>query len=175
MEQGNDYLVGVKGNQPKLMQAIEPVSQQQSPSSGDCQRERSRDRDVERIVSVYDDVSGLTPDWKKPQSLIVVRRCGTRGGQSFDQVSYYLSSLSASALELGLGIRGHRLIENGLHARHAMWCLARTMHRFPPTIWQRTGQLSAILPSTCYVGTATVPLPKPNACSGMISLPFFIS
>jgi hypothetical protein len=61
VEQGNDYLVGVKGNQPKLMQAIEPVSQQQSPSSGDCQRERSRDRDVERIVSVYDDVSG--PDF----------------------------------------------------------------------------------------------------------------
>lgn len=101
MEQGNDYLVGVKGNQPKLMQAIERVSQQQSPSYRDYQRERSRGRDVERIVSVYDRVSGLAPDWQKPQSLIVVRRCGTRGGQSFDQVSYYLSCLCASALELG--------------------------------------------------------------------------
>jgi len=107
--------VGVKGNQPKLMQAIERVSQQQAPLSCDVQQERTRNRQVERTVSVYEDISGLDGGWRKPQSLIVVRRCGTRSGQSFDQVSYYLSSLRASALEFAVGIRGHRLIENGLH------------------------------------------------------------
>lgn len=114
-EQGNNYLVGVKANQPKLMQEIKGVSQQQQPISIETQHERTRDRYVERTITVYDDVSGLEPKWAQPQSLIVVRRCGTRSGQPFDQVSYYLSSLKASALNFGLGIRGHRLIENSLH------------------------------------------------------------
>jgi hypothetical protein len=116
VQQGNDYLVEVKGNQPKLMQQIERVSQQQQPVSSESQRERSRDRDVERLVDVYDDVSALEPEWANRERLIVVRRRGMRTGQPFDQVSYYLSSLSTTAIELGLGIRGHRWIENGLHA-----------------------------------------------------------
>ena len=113
--QGNDYLVGVKANQSKLMKAIQQAEQQHSPISQDQQIERSRDRVVERTVSVYAPTAALAPAWSHAQSLIVVRRCGTRTRKPFDRVSYYLSSLRADALALGLGIRGHRLIENGLH------------------------------------------------------------
>ncbi|NJL23352.1 MAG: transposase [Leptolyngbyaceae cyanobacterium SM1_3_5] len=45
----------------------------------------------------------------------MVRRRGTREGKDFDKLSDDLSSLAVDAVEFGSGIRGHRLIENGLH------------------------------------------------------------
>lgn len=115
VQQGNDYLVGVKDNQRKLRQAMQHIAQHQVASSIDMQSEQTRDRVTERTVAVYDTPTGLAPRWSHARSVIVVRRSGTRAGEEFDRISYYLSSLSASAIELGLGIRGHRLIENGLH------------------------------------------------------------
>jgi predicted transposase YbfD/YdcC len=46
---------------------------------------------------------------------VVVYREGIREQTPFQTVSFYLSSLSATAVEFGLGIRQHRDIENGLH------------------------------------------------------------
>jgi predicted transposase YbfD/YdcC len=115
VHQGNDYLVSVKGNQPKLLQAIQTVSQQQQPRSHQHTTERRGNRLVHRSVSVFEDVSGIDEQWVNPQSVIAVRRAGTRDGKPFDKMSYYLSSLDADALELGLGIRRHRDIENRLH------------------------------------------------------------
>ena len=115
MQHGNDYLVSVKGNQPKLLKALQQVSQQQQPHSHNDTNERSRNRIVQRSVSVFDDVSSIAPHWLNAQSLIAVRRIGTRDGKPFDQMSYYLSSLSADAVAVGCGIRRHRDIENRLH------------------------------------------------------------
>lgn len=112
---GNDYLVGVKGNQPKLLQQFRLAVEQQTACVSDIQSERTRDREVERIVKVYDPMCDLDPAWQQARSLVVMQRRGRRAGVAFEQVSYYLSSLPPNALGLGLGIRGHRLIENGLH------------------------------------------------------------
>ncbi len=114
---GNDYLVGVKANQPKLLHHFQQVTQKQTPISVDTQLERTRGRVIERTVQVYDQVSEIDPAWEKARSMIVVHRQGIRDGQPFKKVSYYLSSLEADAITFGLGIRGHRDIENGLHAR----------------------------------------------------------
>jgi len=94
---------------------MQQLAQKQAASSTDVKSERTRDRVTERRVAVYQTPTGLAPHWHHARSVIVVRRWGIRAGEAFDRISYYLSSLSASALELGLGIRGHRLIENGLH------------------------------------------------------------
>lgn len=102
VEQGNDYLVGVKGNQPKLLQQFVQASQHQSPRSIDIQTERTRDRLVERTVKVFEANCALTSDWAKAQSLIEVQRRGTRAGEPFDCISYYLSSLSVEAVEFAL-------------------------------------------------------------------------
>jgi hypothetical protein len=67
---------------------------------------------VQRTVKVYDQVWGLEPHWQNAQSLIVVERQGTRDGQDFHTLSYYLSSLRLSADEFADLIRGHRHIEN---------------------------------------------------------------
>ena len=111
----NDYLVGVKGNQPKLLAHFQQVTHTHTPNSVDTSVERTHGRLVKRTVQVYDQVSGIEPEWHNARSLIAVNRQGTRDGREFDSMSYYLTSLSADAMTFGCGIRGHRDIENGLH------------------------------------------------------------
>ena len=115
VQHGNDYLVSVKGNQPKLLKALQHVSQQQQPHSQNDTDEQSRNRVVHRSIKVFADVSGIDPHWVNAGSLIAVRRTGTRAGKPFDKMSYYLSSLSADAITFAVGIRRHRDIENRLH------------------------------------------------------------
>lgn len=138
MQHGNDYLVSVKGNQPKLLKALQQVSQQQQPHSHDSTDEQTRNRVVQRRVSVFDDVSTLDSHWLNARSLIAVRRTGTRNGQPFDQMSYYLSSLSAEAVAFALGIRRHRDIENRLHwVKDVVFGedAARCPHHNAATLW----------------------------------------
>jgi len=112
---GNDYLVGIKGNQPKLLSYAQTLAQRLLPNTIDIQIERTRGRVVQRTVKVYQLIDGIDPSWEKAQSLIVVERQGIRDRQSFETLSYYLSSLKTSALNFAQAIRGHRDIENGLH------------------------------------------------------------
>jgi predicted transposase YbfD/YdcC len=112
---GNDYLVGIKANQPKLLNYAQTLAQQLLPDAIDIQIERTRGRIIQRSVKVYELMDGIDPSWEKAQSLIVVERHGSRDGQSFATLSYYLSSLKTSAFHFAHAIRGHRDIENGLH------------------------------------------------------------
>lgn len=115
MSQGNDYLVTVKDNQPKLKQQFEQAIAQQTPLSVDESEDHSHGRQVHRAVQVFQASPELGRIWTKAQSLVVVYRQGWREGHAFETTSFYLSSLQTSAWELGLGIRQHRDIENGLH------------------------------------------------------------
>lgn len=115
VEGGNDYMIGVKGNQQTLLNYCQQATHEQSPLSSDHQAERSRGRFVERIVRVYEAPHEVKTQWLGAQVLIQVLRRGIRANELFECTSYYISSLASSAIELGLGIRGHRDIENGLH------------------------------------------------------------
>lgn len=71
-------------------------------------------------MSVYDDVSGLDPEWIGVKSLIAVERKTTyidtkrKLKKTRQELSYYISSLSATrpASEFSTGIRGHWGIES---------------------------------------------------------------
>lgn len=115
MAQGNDYLVTVKGNQPKLVRQFQDALVNQTPLSQDDSLDLSHGRRVNRRVKVFAAPPLLSQTWAKAQSLVVVYREGMREHQPFSTTSFYLSSLSITAIELGLGIRQHRDIENGLH------------------------------------------------------------
>lgn len=112
---GNDYLVGIKGNQPKLLNSAQTISQQLLPMAVDTQLEQTRGRAVQRTVKVYELMDDIDSSWPQAHSLIVVERRGIRDGQSFETISYYLSSLKTAALKFADAIRGHRDIENRLH------------------------------------------------------------
>ncbi|MEJ1931363.1 hypothetical protein WDZ92_14000, partial [Nostoc sp. NIES-2111] len=49
---GNDYLVGIKGNQPKLLSYARTLTQQLLPTAIDTQLEHTRGRVVQRTVRV---------------------------------------------------------------------------------------------------------------------------
>lgn len=115
MAQGNDYLITVKGNQPKLMQQFQQACATMTPHSQTLHLDTSHGRVVERKTQVFAAPATLAVTWHQAQSLVVVYRQGMRQGHTFATVSFYLTSLSLSAIEAALGVRQHRDIENGLH------------------------------------------------------------
>jgi hypothetical protein len=75
----NDYLIAVKGNQPKLLAYLKTQFAQQAPQSVNHTIEHSHGRTVERRVSVLSTVEGIAPQWVGVQRIIRVERWGTRG------------------------------------------------------------------------------------------------
>lgn len=112
---GNDYLVGVKANQPTLLNQLQCRASRGDPDSDFQELDTTRGRRVYRQVQVFHHLEGLHEQWLQPQSLIRVHRWGRREGQFFDEVHFYLSSLTLSAQAFADGIRGHWSIENSLH------------------------------------------------------------
>jgi predicted transposase YbfD/YdcC len=112
---GNDYVIGVKDNQPKLHAHIQQVAMTKKPASRDVQIERTRDRVTQRTVSIFHDLKGISPEWIGIKSLIKVERVGIRAGKKYHEIVCYISSLIGSASEFAAGIRGHWGIENRLH------------------------------------------------------------
>lgn len=118
MSSGNDYVLQVKGNQPKLRAAIaachhaDPVPAQASYRQ--CER-----RDGAKITwqtSVY----AAGPDWQMVwdglQRFVVVVKTVVGPEATTQQTRYYITSLrTGSAADLAAGIRGHWGIENKLH------------------------------------------------------------
>lgn len=115
MAQGNDYLITVKGNQPKLMQQFQNACANLTAHSQTVDLDTSHGRVVQRTTQVFAAPTALAQTWHQARSLLVVYRQGTRERRPFATTSFYLTSLSLSAIEAALGVRQHRDIENGLH------------------------------------------------------------
>lgn len=115
VERGNDYVITVKGNQPRLFQKLQAASEANQPAVRFTDVEKNRNRVTCRIVSVFDDISKIDGDWSGIKSLVQVDRIGSRHGQPYQQTNYYISSLAASAAQFAQIIRGHWGIENRLH------------------------------------------------------------
>ncbi|EGJ34632.1 MULTISPECIES: hypothetical protein [Moorena] len=63
VESGNDYLVKVKKNQPKLYQQIETESNQLTPRQKVTHYEKTRNRNTNRLIEVFDPPENLDPKW----------------------------------------------------------------------------------------------------------------
>lgn len=115
IESGNNYVIAVKDNQPKLHRHIKRVAALHKPKSRYIETEKTRNRLTTRTVEVFDDLNGIDPSWLGIKSLIRVERTGTRGGKRYHEIVCYISSLMNMAQEFAQGIRGHWSIENRLH------------------------------------------------------------
>jgi len=122
-EQGGDYLIAVKGNQPSLHAAV------QAAAEAACERElegcgthASADdghgRHEERYVTVIPAPDGIPGGWEGVRAVVVVGRERRVKGENVSTAHYYITSLDATAEELAGHVRGHWGVENGLH-----WCL----------------------------------------------------
>jgi len=115
IDSGNDYVIAVKGNQPKLHRHIQHIAATKKPNSRVVETEKTRDRLTTRIVEVFHDVNGIDPAWTGIKSLVRVERFGTRKGKKYHEIVCYISSLICTAKEFAFGIRSHWGIENRLH------------------------------------------------------------
>ena len=115
IEGGNDYVITVKGNQPRLLTQLKTIAKAQKPYERFVDIEKTRGRITCRIVKVFTDLKGIDLDWVGVHCLVQVERIGSREGKPYHQINYYISSLLTSALDLAKGIRSHWGIENRLH------------------------------------------------------------
>ncbi|MEH2300036.1 hypothetical protein [Nostoc sp.] len=61
IDSGNDYVIAVKNNQPKLHRYIQRLAAFTKPTSRYIQTEKTRDRLTTRSVEVFDDLDGIDP------------------------------------------------------------------------------------------------------------------
>ncbi|BAU10559.1 transposase (plasmid) [Leptolyngbya sp. NIES-3755] len=115
IDRGNDYVIAVKKNQPKLYEWIATQFEQHPADSIADDIEHTRNRTTQRTVSVLKPLPGLDAAWVGVQRLIRVERTGIRGAEPVHETMFYFSSLATDAEELSRRVREHWHIENRLH------------------------------------------------------------
>lgn len=123
VDQGGDYLIAVKGNQPKLQAAVQKAVEQallQEPVTVPTllKKDNSRSRHETRFyvaVPVPSDVPEFD-DWTGVKSLVsVTREYVDAQGELQSGTRYYISSLPPKIKFLAQAVRGHWKVENQLH------------------------------------------------------------
>lgn len=120
-----DYVLALKGNQPKLMdevenffrQAIETEIEYAPPLSQYTKEERGHGRMELRKVYATEDIDWLPQkaDWRDLRSIVKLESIRWSEGVRTEEVRYYISSLPANAELLAKSIRGHWGVENQCH------------------------------------------------------------
>ena len=105
IEGGNDYVVTVKSNQPRLLAQLKTIAEHQEPCARFVDIEKIRGRTTCRIASVFTDLRGIDLNWLAAKSFIQVERIGIRSGKKYLQTNYYISSLVSKATNFANGIR----------------------------------------------------------------------
>jgi len=117
VESGNDYVIQVKGNQPKLLKAIKQTIINTDSVDSDYSLEKNRGRTEEREVQVYSCLDNtLYDDWFGMKNIIHVVSRGVRNNENYCNDRYYITSKKCEDAQVyNKGIRNHWGIENGLH------------------------------------------------------------
>lgn len=116
LDSKNNYLVKVKGNQPKLLKSIKEIVDTSSVISSFTEEQTKRGRKEKRITKLYLPKSKIPDGWPKLNRIIHVERIFESKKVLHQTQSYYISSfLSKDAAKFSKGIRGHWFIENKLH------------------------------------------------------------
>lgn len=113
------YLLGLKANQPDLLEAVELAFVHHKPHSHHQQDTKGHGRVETRICHVIQNVS-LIPQadqWADLCSLVRVHAITyhVRENKTTEQVRFYISSLKADAARFNELVRAHWGIENSLH------------------------------------------------------------
>jgi predicted transposase YbfD/YdcC len=123
-QQGGDYLLAVKENQPTLYADVKACFERALATDLDgvsfdevATEDDGHGRREERTYTVIYDPEGLRTarEWKDLKTIIMVRRERWEGQKYSHEVSYYISSSDKAAEILAAAVRGHWGIENGCH------------------------------------------------------------
>jgi predicted transposase YbfD/YdcC len=126
-DEGGDYLLAVKDNQPTLRSDIGACFETAYDKQFEgikhdifTSKEVSHGRYEERTCTVLYEPSGLSTkaEWVDLKAIVQVIRTRRDGDKESNEVAYYITSRMASAKVLAEAARAHWGIENGQH-----WCL----------------------------------------------------
>lgn len=124
IDQGGDYLLAVKDNQPKLKASIQATLEHRKPKlysnpviDFHHSREKNRDRNEVRRCWTTRSLSNLdmAGDWKNLHQIAMVESERTHKGKTSIERRYYITSKESSAAEILESSRKHWGIENKLH------------------------------------------------------------
>jgi predicted transposase YbfD/YdcC len=124
VDQGGDYILTVKDNQPHLLEDIQQAFMDAAEidfrgMEHDTYetRERGHGRDEYRCYTVLHCTTGLrnAPDWADLTTIGICYSERTVQGVRSDETRYFIGSKKASAKVYGKALRGHWGIENSLH------------------------------------------------------------
>lgn len=115
IDSGNDYLGALKGNQSRLLTAVQAKFQAQETI---LDLDKGHGRIEKRTVSISHDLTGI-PDFPGLQTLIRVKSERAMHRASIIEVStetrYYVTSLTETARRLAQRVRGYWGVENKVH------------------------------------------------------------
>lgn len=119
VEQGADYVLAVKENQPHLPDDVKEAFEQMPQATRSTTVEKLHGRIEKRTCRVIDDRDWICKQdkWKNLQSLVCIEseRTLLSTGIKQTQQRFYISSLAAEAARFNTIIRQHWAIENSLH------------------------------------------------------------
>ena len=122
IDSGNDYIVAVKGNQPRLYAQCQRIIDSRAADDCDDQSSRGHGRTERRIVGLWQapaagDPLAIDAQWIGVHRIISVQRQRQVGtARASDETRYYLSSRTDNAAAtVARMIRAHWQIENQLH------------------------------------------------------------
>ena len=126
IDQEGDYVLGLKGNQETLHEAVEDFfttaeTHQFAEVAHDYMEELDKDhgRLERRRYWITEDLSTLpnTEEWKGLRSIGMVERDCWQGDTRSTERRYFINSISAQAKDFAQAVRGHWGVENPLHWR----------------------------------------------------------
>lgn len=113
------YLLGLKGNQPELLEEVELTFVHHKARSHHREDTKGHGRVETRICDVIDQPALITQGdrWEDLRSLVRVHTITHQvlQNKTTEQVRFYISSLSADACRFNELVRAHWSIENSLH------------------------------------------------------------
>ena len=112
----NDYLIGVKKNQPILYDQVETIiADKNKHSSSYIALETNKGRSELRHMIVSNCTDTISKDWKGLRQVVAVYRRIKDKGKISEEMAYFISSRDGNAFLYAEGIRNHWGIENSLH------------------------------------------------------------
>ena len=126
IEQGGDYVITLKKNQPSLYARVEELFKQAisqgfsgfTHTAYSPKQENNHGRSEIRNHLMLSDIKYLIdPDnqWEKLQSIGMIESVRMVKGKTTIEIRYYISSLPNNAQKFGESVRSHWGIENSLH------------------------------------------------------------
>jgi predicted transposase YbfD/YdcC len=113
---GNNYVIGVKGNQANLCKQIEKIIAENSPLDVDYTLEKNKGRIEERIAMIYPPDGIDKKEWIGLKQIVhITRLVKHNDGRNTKEEAFFIDSSAKNAAQLNKGIREHWFIENTLH------------------------------------------------------------